>query len=278
MFKNIRPMILLMLTFALSSTSTLAQTKSGAASSKVRSNLGAASDKQAKTREAEKQASSAKTLTQSQLWALACSAVLTEKNQESHDILWTAAATEENIRHEKRALAEGWDINSRNDLLNRLNSLLLDGHRKSFDEFVKIAQTPGMSPEITQRLAQEYGEDVSEKLKIAKEYGPRLGMRSIIAFDYCRYISLCRWGTLCSYISQDEAWGKIMPIAQSLQNSFPSWKELGENYMIGRKFWQPKSDQEAAINAAYKKLLTDPNSPWLKIPWNTKLTSSAGTQ
>lgn len=251
-----------------------AQTPTGNAAKKN----GAAQTNMSQSAQGKSAAATSSSLTQSQLWALACTGVLTEKNHESHDILWASPATEVNIRNQKRALSESWNINSRDDLLRQLNSLIAEGHRKSFDEMAKIAQTPGLSNEVIEKLAHEHGEDSADRLRIAREYGTRLGMRSIIGFDYCRYIALCRWGTLCSYLSQDEAWAKIMPIAQALQNTFPSWKELGENYLIGRKFWQPNSDSEPAINAAYRKLLTDPQSPWVKIPWNTKLTAASTTK
>jgi Protein of unknown function (DUF1266) len=42
---------------------------------------------------------------------------------------------------------------------------------------------------------------------------------------------------LCGYLAEDEAWEKIMPAAAKLHATFSSWKELGENYLIGREFW-----------------------------------------
>src|SRR5437016_139207 len=40
-------------------------------------------------------------LTQAQLWALACPALLTVSNRERHDLLWCLPATPENVAKEK---------------------------------------------------------------------------------------------------------------------------------------------------------------------------------
>src|SRR5439155_3150792 len=53
----------------------------------------------------------------------------------------------------------------------------------------------------------------------------------------CRYIILCRCGYQVGFLSEDEAWGRIMPMARAIQAAFPSWSELGEDYLVGREYW-----------------------------------------
>lgn len=209
--------------------------------------------------------------TEAQLWALACPALLAENNGHRHDLLWCLPATEENIKKEKRALSEWWGINSREDLLKNLNWLVSGGHREQFDNLVKFALGTAQLDESNQALSQQSPQEFEEKLKLAKEYAPQLGFKSLLGWDYCRYIALCRWGTLCGYMSQEEAWQRIMPAARLLQNSFPSWKDLGANYLMGRRFWRGDTKAQENFEKCYKTLLTDPNSPWVKIPWKTNL-------
>jgi len=64
-----------------------------------------------------------------------------------------------------------------------------------------------------------------------------------------------------------------MYAARILQRAFSSWRELGENYLIGREFWsltQTKQDGDQ-VRAAYDRLLNDPNSPWNRISWTLSL-------
>ena len=46
---------------------------------------------------------------------------------------------------------------------------------------------------------------------------------SLVGWDYCRYIMLCRCGYQVGFLSEDEAWGRIMPMARAIQAAFPSW-------------------------------------------------------
>jgi hypothetical protein len=83
-----------------------------------------------------------------------------------------------------------------------------------------------------------------------------------------RYVSLCRWGVLCGYVTEDEAWRLIMPVAAGIQATFSSWEELGQNYLIGREFWSYDQTQpeRAALRQVYGALLTSPLSPWVSNP------------
>jgi len=115
---------------------------------------------------------------------------------------------------------------------------------------------------------------ILEEIKIAKRYYKELGEKSLLGWDYSRYICLCRWGYMVGYISEDEAWEKIMPVAKMLQKKFDSWEYLGRNYLIGRQFWSYKHTKESGylFDDAYFRLLDMPSSPWNKYPWDMDLT------
>ena len=95
----------------------------------------------------------------------------------------------------------------------------------------------------------------------------RLGTKSIVGWDFTRYISVCRWGYAAGYFTEPEAWARIIPAARIIRHTFTSWRELGENYMIGRHYWSPEQNGHL-YRRALERLLTDPASPWNRLPWD----------
>ena len=79
--------------------------------------------------------------------------------------------------------------------------------------------------------------DTARLMKLCREHYRKRGRNSLVGWDYCRYIMLCRCGYQVGFLSEDEAWGRILPMARAIQAAFPSWSELGEDYLVGREFW-----------------------------------------
>jgi len=201
-------------------------------------------------------------------WALATSAMLTERNQQSHDLLGGTQATAAEVARWKDVLKQWWGVRNRSDLLRTLGWLERAGHRRGFESLganPSSQSDSGSDPELAHRV------------EVVRAHYTRLGNKSLLGWDYARFVSLCRWGYLVGYVSEDEAWQWIMPKARELQKTFGSWADLGENYLIGREFW---SVEETAIHgwryrAAYERLLTNPESPWLRFPWDVDLGGGA---
>jgi hypothetical protein len=127
--------------------------------------------------------------------------------------------------------------------------------------------TPEQQSIFTSAIAQ------NDRLKyrvavVRKHYAP-LGKKSLLGWDYSRYIMLCRWGYLLGFLSEHEAWDKIWPAAQLLQRTFASWSDLGINYLIGRQFWSVQETRKSgeAYYASYVCLFQEPTSPWRQCPW-----------
>ncbi|MBI5191524.1 MAG: DUF1266 domain-containing protein [Nitrospirae bacterium] len=208
-------------------------------------------------------------------WGLACSALLTERNRERHDLLAGNKSTDSNIEIERRVLSSWWGIKSRGDLNKTLKWLEEEGHRADFEKIGR-AVAPLSDSRFAELIKQFEGEvDVVNKLKIAREYYGKLGTKSLIGWDYARYVFLCRKGYLIGYLSEEEAWNRIAMAATTLQRTFGSWEELGENYLIGRSFWSYEQTQHAGslFRDDYQKLLSDPQSPWRLNPWDISLSS-----
>jgi hypothetical protein len=217
------------------------------------------------------------TTTKQREWALGCSAMLIERNHDRHDLLGTAVRSERNIEKMKEFLiTSGWDINNRIDLLENLEWIEKGGHRSKFDGMGKYLQT--LNPQEYKKVLKDYEKNpnAQHKFKITKEYYRKLGRKSLLGWDYSRYICICRWGYMAGYLSEEEAWKRIMPVAKMLQKTFSSWEDLGKNYIIGRQFWSYKATQEAGylFDDAYQRLLDMPTSPWNKYPWTMDLSDS----
>jgi hypothetical protein len=95
-----------------------------------------------------------------------------------------------------------------------------------------------------------------------------------------RVVSLARWGVACGYLEPDEAWDWIMPAAIEVQQTYASWSEVGESFLLGRQFW---SGSETANNQIYFQeavywLTHNEHSPWTNVDWNLDLTETEGAK
>ncbi len=216
-----------------------------------------------------------KVVTGAKAWALGCSALLTEKNHGRHDLLGTGSRTPKNIKKMQGILAArlGWGIKSKSDLFDWLRRIDNGGHRKEFEGLGRLLQT--LSEQEYKELLQKYQNDqeILQRIRITKEYYEKLGPKSILGWDYSRYICLCGWGYMAGYITEQEAWEEIMPIAKMLQMVFDSWEDLGRNYLIGRQFWSYEKTQEEGyfFEDAFRRLIDMKSSPWNKYPWDMDL-------
>jgi hypothetical protein len=208
-------------------------------------------------------------------WAIGCSGVLIERNHDRMDTLATCKITETSVNSLRGLLDEWWGIKTKKELIDILSWLETEGHRKSFE---RVAETVvDLNDEQFNAIVAAGGDDKQkiQKLLVARKFSGQLGKKSILGWDFTRYVALCRWGYTMGLLSEQEAWEKIMPVARKLQSTFDSWEDLGCNYLIGRQFWSYK--ETAADSSLYEdavqRLLDMPSSPWNKYPWNMNLDS-----
>ncbi len=208
-----------------------------------------------------------------QLWALATCAILTEYNRGSHSLLGGRIPTPEVEQAQRELLADWWGVGDREDLLDTLAWIEEGGHRMPFDH--SAAYLAGLSEaelaDLTRRA--ETDPKLANEIEMVRTYAPRFGERSIVAWDFNRYVALCGWGYAAGYVTEQEAWELIMPAARVLQQTFDSWEELGENHIVGRRYWSFEETQRSGpqMQAAYEHLRTDPASPWNRVPWDLDL-------
>lgn len=216
------------------------------------------------------------------LWALATCAVLTESNGRRHDVLGGCDRTPVEVKAWQESLAKWWNTHNRKELLETLQWIEGGGHRQEFDEMARdlSSATPEQLVAIRKRVANN--PSVSNKVEIVLKYKGQFGKKSIVAWDFSRYVSLCGWGCVAGYLTEDEAWERIMPAARLMQKMFTSWEDLGTNHVVGREFWSLKQTiaNGARTQQCFEKLKTDAASPWKRLDWNLSLASpeTKGTQ
>ena len=208
-----------------------------------------------------------------QRWALATCGILTEANGERHDLLGGVSPTSGNIRIAKQVLSQQWGVRSRRDLIAQLSWIEKGGHRKGFDTlaYALAVATPDQLSELKSQADEN--PSLAYAIEVVQGHSARLGSRSISGWDYARYVFLCRRGYLVGYLTQDEAWRRIMPAARVMQSTFGSWRDLGDNYLLGRRFWseQATKDSGSQMRQAESRLLSGSHSPWVQLPWRLNL-------
>jgi len=200
-------------------------------------------------------------------WAIAASAILGTHNHEP----LTTLASGGNAQGTRKMIRDWWGISSRDDLLAALSWIEQGGHRSLFTALGE--GTAKASPEQLKEGLAHLDAEKANSVRVAHRYYEKFSTQSIIGWDFARYINLCRWGITAGYLSEDEAWPRVMYAASVLQQTFSSWRDFSENYLVGREFWSLRQTNidGAAMHSISQRLLNDPSSPWNRLPWSLPL-------
>jgi hypothetical protein len=217
-------------------------------------------------------------LTSEQLWAIALTGIMSERNNSNHTTLESNDMNEKNKKIWLEVLRRDWSINNREELLQTLENMENDGHAASL-KFIK---------EIIQETIQDKGEfsiiTIYNKYQLnSRQYNylkftilnwNRFSDRTILSWDWGRNISLCRWGYDVGFLTEEEAWEKIMYYAKKIQPLYSSWEEYGYDYYMGRVFWVSGFGEDVAYllqtNPIYNKLIGE-SGYWHHLKWNIVL-------
>jgi hypothetical protein len=219
-------------------------------------------------------------LTKEQLWAIALTGIMTERNRSSRNTLNADVMNKKNTDKWLEVLKRDWGINNREELLEAIENTGKNGHASAL-KTIKL---------IIEEMANSQGQsftifDINNKYQLSQKYYNYLKYvisnwsiyknRTILAWDLGRCISLCRWGYQVGFLTEEEAWEKIMYYAGKIQPLYSSWNDYGYDYYMGRVFWASgfgeDTDYLKQTDPIYKKLLS---SYWHKIDWRTDLNAS----
>lgn len=206
-------------------------------------------------------------------WALACTGFLFCQNREALRSLPGEDMSDKNQADKRKSLSEWWGIENRQDLLSTIKLTLNGCHNPRWLEIRRAIQNGEDLSKYKSRWTEQKEFDTA--ISLVKAHGEEYGDRGILAWDLARSIALCRWGYLCGYITEAEAWQLMMPAALMMQKNYKSWDQMSAEYLVGRQFWSDSIYREGEFKLLRirHRLLHDPASPWVKLAWNTPLNS-----
>lgn len=207
--------------------------------------------------------------------ALAFGAILDSQNGDPHSRLMPsmdAAEFQKNEGSEKEMLATWWGLHSRQELLDMLDGLQNGGYGQRGHYWEIRRKLLEAKVENYVHVINTGGEGASAFI-VATHLGPLHGATlPITAWDFGRFINLCRWGVECEWITEQEAWDRIIPAARLLQASYASWDDYAADYLLGRNFWNPQyGTKNESIRYMITLLKLPPKGLWSTIDWNESL-------
>jgi hypothetical protein len=211
-------------------------------------------------------------LTPEQRFAIAASAILTESNKHRHDSIHCDRPSLLLKTSTRMILRGSWNVKNPEQLVQTLQWLSEEGHRAEYETmYCAISHAWPISDALQLRNEEDVKSmKAAERKGLKRQFDCIVKYRtqysSILAWDLCRLVAVARWGVGAAYITEDEAWKWILDAAQRLRREFGSWKELGENYLLGRNF---AGFTDSIAEKSYQKLIKANNgkSPWNRIPW-----------
>ena len=213
-------------------------------------------------------------LTDAQIWALALTEIMTVVNNDSHDTLNFDKINENNRKMYIEMLVRDWGINNREELIETMNHMEVDGHAAALEKVKQIIRETKDYSIFNMLNTYQLSIKQYNYFKFVLSNWNLFSSRSIIVWDYGRNISLCRWGYDCGYLTEDEAWEKIMYYAKKIQQMYKSWEDYGFDYYMGRVFWASGFGEEInyliKTDKIYRELISE-NGYWKKLSWNIEL-------
>ena len=202
--------------------------------------------------------------------ALDLCAVLSAQNGETYGSLMPARSGPAYASTEgwKAVLSESWGIRGREDYFRVYDDMVAEGHSKSYtDAMALLDSNPGV-PIASLALANGLDSYHCDRLFFVAQTREWLGARSLRAWDLARMINVTRWALASGYISEDEAWERILPVAKTLRGLYRSREDFIASYLGGRGFWGAQDAYAYMIEALkpyqeeIAKLDSRQNLPW----------------
>ncbi len=171
----------------------------------------------------------------------------------------------------KDLLQSSWAIDSREKYFASFDDLVANGHTKAYRDAMRILdENPHFSPaQIT--LYTNNSDYYCDRLFYVRATREWLGERSLRAWDLGRLISVTRWAYAAGYITEDEAWQRILPIAQSIYETYASREDFLVSYAGGRGFFGA-DDAPRYVQAMVKIYSEEMGKPSSRqhLPWDAE--------
>ncbi|MDT0306652.1 DUF1266 domain-containing protein [Streptomyces sp. DSM 44917] len=95
-------------------------------------------------------------------------------------------------------------------------------------------------------------------------------VRSVLAWDFGRASAMARWGLGARFAERAETEQALLRAGEGARQVYRSWAEFATGFVLGRCLHfdsEEFGDWYTDMVAVHKILSTDPESPWLSVPW-----------
>jgi hypothetical protein len=208
-------------------------------------------------------------------WGMACGAILNQMHDADHRMLGGRAPGPAATAECKRILSSWWGVSTEEELHDTLDWLRGEGHRDAWNDLADEVRDFGLDPDDAPDGDDEDEVEEWRKKQLVAAWAPRIGARSLYAWDACRLVSVVGWAAHAHLLPLGTAWSEIMGAARKLQATHSSWAEVGQLYALGKQFWRAGPDAE--LDEALAALASSPTSPWRELPWSTPLVAAGVT-
>ncbi|MFC7327516.1 DUF1266 domain-containing protein [Marinactinospora rubrisoli] len=92
----------------------------------------------------------------------------------------------------------------------------------------------------------------------------------MIGYDFGRAVNMARWGVHAEFTDPRIAEWYVMRAGEQCLRYFTSWLDLSTSYLMGRVLRFDEGEYGPYYTdtvAAHHALMTNPQSPWLNVPW-----------
>ena len=216
-------------------------------------------------------------------WILSASAIYAVHHGEYWDD-FVYQRPENGSGYQVQNLRELGEVVDRQSLLYQLHGMLVDGHRGLLRAMVDYYMTLSDSEaaDLLRDIAADVNLDETERservwqIQAVRKNPDSVGSINFAAWDFVRFINVCRIGAAANLFEQDEAEDFALIACHELQKEFNGWNECADHFLRARRFWQASDDAKARSDQqkftdAVTALRKQSDSPWRLVSWNMHL-------
>jgi hypothetical protein len=179
---------------------------------------------------------------------------------------------------ERTMLERDWGITDRASLIEAMNSLGAEGHRRRLGlklRYYAMIWRPAVAAmrEELRTTIRDGGDEADEaaanlwRLDAVQADLPGIRSSPLLAFDAARGVMLARDGLMLDWLTEEEAWAYMLEVARDVQRTYASWTDFGADFILSRNVWAGDGDPDT-FDAVVSLLKQDSKSPWRTLPWN----------
>ena len=125
---------------------------------------------------------------------------------------------------------------------------------------------PGEGRRMLQRWWQIHGEhEMNDALD-------ELATGTDSAWELLRFILVSRMGAAAGYLTDEESWSEIRPIAARLQGAYDSWGALAHAYLNARRQWQEVAPDGSEDDPTMQRIAANIEelraTSWTEVPYD----------